>query len=332
MRDAVVVIAEQLAQWETPFVELDIFGTRDPERIFAVIEAFVRSTLGAPIAGYLFQATSISSVHGVVLGDGREVVVKAKPPAASNPELPLDRASLEAIVAAQRALHASGFPCPCPLLGPVPFGAGLATVETYLPTGDPAPRSMLARGLVAHMRLLTDRPAALRRFALPRDRVFAQPHSKLFEPSEIDTSWVRDLGSRARAIAEAEPSQLVFAHCDWRVEHVKTRGDQIVATYDWDSLAVLPETRIVGIDAHGHTADWSQSATRNTPTYDDVVGLIADYEGARGHAFTPGERRGARALAAYFIAYQAWITIPGKAWAADSWAAVLEEAGERLLR
>lgn len=32
MRDAVAVIAEQLGTWETPFVELDIFGTADPER------------------------------------------------------------------------------------------------------------------------------------------------------------------------------------------------------------------------------------------------------------------------------------------------------------
>lgn len=119
MRDAVAVIAEQLAQWETPFVELDIFGTGDPERIFAAVDAFVRSTLHASIAGYLFQTTSISSVHGVGLDDGREVVVKAKPPAATNPGLPLDRASLEAIVAAQRTLHAAGFPCPQPLIGPI---------------------------------------------------------------------------------------------------------------------------------------------------------------------------------------------------------------------
>jgi hypothetical protein len=333
MRDAVAVIAEHLAAWETPFVELDIFGTADPSEILAAIDGFVRGTMRASIAGYLFQATSISSVHGVVLDDGREVVVKAKPPASTNPDLPLDRAALEAIAAAQRALHASGFPCPQPLVGPSPLGAGLATIETYLPPADPAPRPVLARGLVDQMQLLVERPSALQRFTLPPDRVFAQPHSKLFRPSEADTAWVRELARRARMIAEAEPSPLVLAHADWRVEHVHVRGDRIVATYDWDSLAVLPEMRIVGIDAHGHLADWSQTARRNTPTYDDVVGFIADYEAARGRVFTAGERRAARAWAAYFIAYQAWITIePGAPWAADSWAGVLEATGERLLR
>lgn len=65
MRDAVAVIAEHLAAWETPFVELDIFGTADPDQILAAIDDFVRSTMRASIAGYLFQSTSISTVHGL---------------------------------------------------------------------------------------------------------------------------------------------------------------------------------------------------------------------------------------------------------------------------
>jgi len=332
MRDAVTVIAEHLANWETPFVERDVFGCVEPERIAGMIDAFVRAELGASVAGYLFQTASVSSVHGIVLDDGREIVIKAKPPAGTNPDLPFDRASLEAIFAAQRHLHAAGFPCPQPLHGPVPLGHGLATVETYLAPGDPASRAVMARGLVEHMRLLEAMHApALRHFALPRDRLFPQPHSKLFHPT--DEPWVCELATRARAIAEAEPSPLHLGHCDWRVEHVKVRGEAIVATYDWDSLAVLPETRIVGTDAHGHMADWSQDVVRQTPTYDEIVAFIDEYEHARGRAFTAGERRATRAWAAYCIAYGAWISIqPGEAWAAESWAGALAEYGERLLR
>jgi hypothetical protein len=341
MRDAVTVIAEQVATWDTPFVERDVFGTVDPERIAGAIDAFTRAHLGASVAGYLFQTTSVSSVHGVVLEDGREIVIKAKPPVETNLDLPFDRGSLEAIVAVQRRLVAAGFACPRPIVGPVSLGHGLATVETYLAPGerrdprDPATRAVIARGLFEHMRLLDPAMApALRHFDLPADRLFPQPHSKLFEPSEPDTVWVREFARRARDLAEAEPGPLRLGHCDWRIEHVQLRGDQIVATYDWDSLAVLPETRIVGVDAHGHTADWSQDAVRNTPTYDDIVAFIADYEALREQPFTVGERRATRAWAAYFIAYGAWITIrPGeRAWADDSWAGLLAECGEALLR
>jgi hypothetical protein len=339
VRDAVTVIAEHLATWDTPFVERDVFGTVDPERIAAAIDAFARAHLGASVVGYLFQIASISSVHGVVLDDGRELVIKAKPPLETNRDQPFDRASLEAIVAAQRRLVAAGFVCPRPLVGPVPLGHGLATVETYLAPGerrdprDPATRALLARGLFEHMRLLDPELApALRR--APTERVFPQPHSKLFEPSEPDTVWVREFARHAREIAEAEPGPLRLGHCDWRIEHVQLRGDQIVATYDWDSLGVFPETRIVGIDAHAHTADWSQVAVRNTPTYDDIVAFIADYEAAREQPFTIGERRATRAWAAYFVAYGAWIGIrPGeRTWADDTYAGLLAKFGETLLR
>jgi hypothetical protein len=332
MRDAVTVIAEHLAGWETPFVERDIFGCVDPEHIAAAIDAFVKKELGAGVAGYLFQVTSVSSVHGIVLDDGREIVIKAKPPAETNPDLPLDRASLEAIVAAQHHLAAAGFACPRPLLGPVPLGNGLATVETYLAPGEPATREALARGLVEHMRLLEGMHApALRHFET--DQLFPQPHSKLFQPSEAATVWVRDLARRARAIAEAEPSPVQLGHCDWRIEHVRVRDGAIVATYDWDSLVVSPETRIVGVDAHGHMADWSQDVARCTPTYEQIVAFIDEYERARPRPFTAGERRATRAWTAYFIAYGAWISIkPGEAWTPESWAGVLEDCGERLLR
>jgi hypothetical protein len=339
VRDAVTVIAEQLATWDTPFVERDVFGTVDPERIAAAIDAFARAHLGASVAGYLFQIASVSSVHGVVLDNGREVVIKAKPAAETNRDLPFDCASLEAIVAAQRRLADTGFPCPRPLVGPEPLGLGLATAETYLARGerrdprDPATRALLARGLFEHMQMLDPELApALRR--APTERLFPQPHSKLFEPSEPDTVWVRELAQRARDIAEAEPGRLRLGHCDWRIEHVQLRGDQIVATYDWDSLAVLPETRIVGVDAHGHTADWSQEAVRNTPTYDDIIAFHADYEAARGQPFTAGERRATRAWTAYHIAYAAWIGIrPGeRAWADDTYAGLLAGFGEALLR
>ena len=343
VRDPVTVIREHLAQWDTPFVELDVFGTDDAGSIAEAVDRFTREHLGARVAGYLFQTASVSSTHGVELDDGRRVVIKVKPPPETNPDLPLDRTSLEAIVAAQRHLAAAGYPAPTPILGPVVLARGLATVETYLPPGearsghDAGVRGLLAAGLHDHMAILEPLLSnpRLTHLELPADRLFPQPHSKIFQPSEAaeDTGWVRDLARRARDRAEATVSRPRLGHCDWRVEHVQLRGNDIVATYDWDSLAVAPEIRIVGVDAHGHTADWSQEAIRRVPTYDGIVGFIADYERARAAPFSAGERRGARAWAAYWIAYGAWISIaPGQRdWPDDSWPALLRDCGEALL-
>ncbi len=343
-REPTLVIREHLAEWETPFVELDVFGTADAAIIARTIDVLVRAQLGSGVAGYLCYGASVGSTHGVQLEDGRRVVVKVRPPAETNPDLALDRDALVQIVGLQRVLADAGFPCPMPLVGPVAVANGLATIERYVDVGEqrdahaPEVRRLLALGLHAHMSILapfvgTSGPT---HFRVPDDRLFPQPHGRLFHPSDADedTGWVRALARRARDIAEATMSPACLGHCDWRVEHVRFSGDEIVATYDWDSIARAPELRIVGVVAHGFTADWSQDAIRRVPTIDGILGFIADYEHARGRPFTAAEHRGARAWAVYSIAYGAWISIaPGtREWPADSWPALLRDCGEPLLR
>lgn len=339
--DPVAVVRANLAEWEVPFVELDIFATADPARIVAHVDEFVRAHLGSRVAGYLQCSSSVGSTHAVELADGRRVVVKARPPATTNPDLPLDRAALRQVALVQRLLADHGYPCPAPLLGPEPLGRGLATVEAWLADGaqvdahQPHARALVAAELHRHVALLRElQPkVALGHFRVSEGRLFPTPHSKLFAPSEADTGWVRALARRARAIAGAAASPELLGHCDWRVEHLRFTGDRLVATYDWDSLSTRTETCIVGVNAHGHTADWSQEAVRRVPTADGVLGFIADYERARGRPFTAAEHHAARAWAVYWIAYGAWISIrPGEtAWPDDSWPALLQQCGAALL-
>lgn len=340
-RDPVEVVRASLAGWEVPFVELAVFGTADAGAIVEQVDGFARRHLGAGVAGYLFCGASVGSTHGLVLADGRRVVLKARPPPDTNRDLPLGRAALAAIVEAQRFLVRHGFPCPAPILGPEPLGHGLATVEAYLGDGalvdghDPHGRRLIAATLCAHIEQLRGlgHPPPLRHFVVPEERLFPTPHSRLFQPSAADTGWVRDLARRARSVTRAARSRAVLGHCDWRVEHLRFTGDRLVASYDWDSLSTRPEVCVVGVNAHGHTADWSQERVRRVPTCEGIVAFIADYEAARGAPFTAEERRAARAWAVYWIAYGAWISIaPGDTdWPADSWPALLRECGEALL-
>lgn len=341
IRDPVLVIQEELDEWDIAFVELDVFGTSDAVQIAELVDRFTRERLGSGVAGYLRYGASVGSTHCVELFDGRRVVIKARPPADADAPVPIDREDLEQIVLVQHHLFEHGYPCPEPLLGPVPLGRGLATVEAYMDRGyardahEPHVRDLIALGLHEQLALLSPLAATVRvrHFEIPADRLFPRPHGKLFNPSEPDTGWVRELARRARTIAESVTSPIVLGHCDFRVEHIRFEGDAIVATYDWDSVAVRPELQIVGTNAHGHTADWSQEAIRRVPTYEGMLGFLAAYDRARSVPLSREQHRGARAWAAYWIAYGAWISIaPGDTdWPEDSWPALLRAHGEQLL-
>jgi hypothetical protein len=68
--------------WEPtpPFVELAIYERVDAAAIARTIDAFSREHLDSPVAHALFHQSSIGSVTGVTLEDGRSVVIKAHQP------------------------------------------------------------------------------------------------------------------------------------------------------------------------------------------------------------------------------------------------------------
>src|SRR5262249_35980125 len=56
-------------------------GPPEPDAIARQLAAFVVAELRADLASGVFHIASVGSVTGVVLADGRQVVVKARPPA-----------------------------------------------------------------------------------------------------------------------------------------------------------------------------------------------------------------------------------------------------------
>ncbi len=343
--DPVETIRKETQTWGTPFVELDCFGTDNAEQIVGMIDDSCRNQLGSGIRGYFFYRASVGSTHGVQLEDGREGVVKVRPPAETNPYLPYDQRSLETIVSVMQWLADQGYPCPTPIMGPVPLGNGLATIEEFLESGkhgngfEPDCRKLIAAGfaeLIDRLRSFPGDPSCLKHVQRG-DALYPQPHSKLFdfEKTAAGAEWIDDFARRARQ-AEAHRGPLVLGHADWRVEHLRFENGKIVATYDWDSLAYWTETELVGISAHGFTADWSRENVRRIPTADNIRAYVADYEEARGHPFSKRERQSLFAHCVYFIAYGARCTHslePTKTeWELDSWPYLLKTEGDLLLR
>jgi hypothetical protein len=305
------VIAAHLAEWGEPHVERAIFLDPAPAAIAQLTDAFCRQHLGAGIERSEFYQSSIGSVHGLRLTDGRRVVLKAHQPGRS-------AEFLAEVLRVQRHLVEAGFPAPRPLIGPVPFGRGLAIVEELLERGErggarrPESRRALASSLheiVALCRPLVDGTRLLAHLHsnLPSGRLWPTPHSKLFdfEATAAGAEWIDALAAEARGLLVTPAGEKIIGHCDWRMEHVRFEGTRVVAAYDWDSLCHEHETVLLGSVAHGFTADWTLDDPRQAPSLDEARAFVADYEDARGRAFTPAERKGVSAAFTYAVAYTA---------------------------
>jgi hypothetical protein len=99
------------------------------------LASWCRRWLGAPPTAQLFEAGYLSTVKGLRLADGREVVIKVRP----------RMSRLAGCAVVHRALWTAGFPCPEPLVDLQPLDGYAATAEALvLDAGEPPPDSELA--------------------------------------------------------------------------------------------------------------------------------------------------------------------------------------------
>ncbi len=336
--DLARAIDEHIAAFDSADVERAVFDTDDAVAVASMISAFVRAELGAAIADCVFYQSSVGAVAGLTLDDGRCVVVKVH-------QSHVRAERLEAMQAVTRALAASGFPCPPPLLRPRALARGRATVEALVDRGlvrdghEPPVRRELARRLAELVATLEPRPehAPLGPSwfsGLPRDRLCPRPHSPLFdfEATRTGAEPIDALASAARGVPRH--GREVIAHFDWRSEHARFEGDRMVVAYDWDSLHVDLEPVAVGAAAHAFCTDWSTELPSAAPSIDEVHAFISEYEDARMRPFERGERRTLAGSLVYSLAYTARCTHALGVRAterAGAFRELLEREGPRLL-
>jgi hypothetical protein len=289
-------------------LERDVFATVDPAEIATLVDRFCCSHLGAGISRYEFFATSVGSVHGVLLDDGQRVVVKVHRAGAGG-------GHLRAVQRVQSHLSTQQFACPRPLLGPTALAEGLAVVETMLDAGswrsahEPAVRGEMASTLARLIELCRPlRPLDGLDLARERARrLWLEPHDRRFDfpGTARGAEWIDRLSRAANdQLDSLDLGPELIGHTDYRAEHVRFSGARISAVYDWDSLALAPEPLFVGQAAHAFTADWSRRGWR-LPTLVESRAFIADYEAARGTPFPPAERQAASAAMVAALSYSA---------------------------
>ena len=262
--------------------------------------------LGAPPAEGFLQTGHRCAVHGVRLTDGRDVVIKIRR------AMP----SLGTCVEVQRRLWERGFPCPRPLVGPVPFGEFRATVEAYVPGGSqPRPDADAAwRSAAALVRLVASAPSPreLPEFGAPPPWVrWDHNGPEAWPPADDrdddlnaypDPRWLADVAWRSRVRLRACQLPPVVGHGDWYRDNVLWRGSELHVVHDWDSVICQPEAVIAGAAAALFgTHAGEHGANRIAPT-----ALFLDaYADTRCRAWSAEERQVGWAAGLWLIAFDA---------------------------
>ena len=131
------------------------------------------------------------------------------------------------------------------------------------------------------------------------------PHDDRFDfaATSAGAEWIDELGREARGRLDSGP--VVIGHTDWRAENMRFDVDRVSAVYDWESLRRAPEPVVVGMAAHYFPSDFRVERRRQVPALDEALAFVADYEAARGIAFTRDELRVVRAALVDAMAYTA---------------------------
>jgi hypothetical protein len=213
-----------------------------------------------PVA-VVFESGNSSRVTGLVLDDGRRVVVRVRPA----------RPRLQSCAYVQQHLWRAGFPCPEPLCGPVPYGRGetfVANADLMIeggairPASDADAASEYATLLAQLIRL---GPAADDLHALrdaPPWIAWDHPGQHVWPNGEVDahaeSDWLDEIGRavRNRLTGAVGGWPLVIGHGDWAVRNVRWQGRAPIAVHGWDSVIAAPEPIVVGLAA----VTWTQAA------------------------------------------------------------------------
>ena len=316
--------------------------------------------LGSPPVEQFFGVQHLSSVHGVRLADGREVVLKVRGA--------LDRQVACTVV--HEAMWRAGIPCPRPLAGPAPLADGDLAVrvaggegnefvgartlavnaETWEGEGVAGVGAIGATGyatLLARMVAAAPALAGLTTLDPPvpwlnwdhgnPTRVWPPPASDRWDPHRIDDEidpLIHEVARRARArllAPEVATLPLVAAHGDFEAQNCRwvqgPDGAERLVIHDWDSVVAMPEAVLAGNSAFQYNSVLGCDIT----TLAENDEFLSAYADARGRAWTEPELQVAYAAGAWVGAYNAAFEHL-KGGPGPVTQGLREQAGERLRR
>jgi hypothetical protein len=246
--------------------------------------------LGAPPAAELFEAGYLSTVKGLRLTDGREVVVKVRPYGSR----------LAGCAVVHRALWTAGFPCPEPLVDPQPLDGQVATAEKLvLDVDQPPPESELAAlsaAALARLVELAPDPGSVPSLA-PSPSWVGWDHAEpglwpTPEDRDVDFNacrepqWLDRVAAAVRDLLRRHAGDPVIGHGDWYPENLRWQGPRLIAVHDWDSVISQPEPAVAGFAA---ATFLGIDGSPGMASVEDSAAFLDAYQQARGCRWTSAD-------------------------------------------
>jgi hypothetical protein len=297
------------------------------------VPSWCEEHLGCEPVEVLFTVHQMSSVLGLRLAGGAEVVVKTRE----------YDGRAGACVAAQAQLAERGFPCARPLTGAVVVGSVVAHAEELLPDGEvhegdsPDVAGHYGEVFARLMSALVDVTAVP---PLPNPRWVRWDHHDQGPWPAIEFLDVRDqrlVPAFVVEIAERVRSRLlgadlppVLGYADFEAQNLRWNDEQLCAVYDWDSLAWQPESALVGAASGAFPRPPGQPPS--LAPIESSEAFLAAYQQSRQRWFNMEELEVAWAASLWPAAHNArWDALlgSGKGLSAD---ALRIQAADRLLR
>ncbi|HLF78579.1 MAG TPA: hypothetical protein VJB57_13945 [Dehalococcoidia bacterium] len=256
------------------------------------LRSWCKTVLGSEPAATLFKVVHLSSVVGLRLTDGREVVVKARPYAER----------FEACFQVQLHLWEQGYPCPQPLVGPALLDGLALTAEAFVPGGtqlEPGPDSALRfASALAQLVGLAPSPPSLPSLAPQLPWVGWDYEGPGIWPaaddldddlnSREDPTWLDELGTRVRLRFLEFEGACVVGHGDWESQNLRWLGRELHVVHDWDSVAAMPEPMLAGAAGAIYTVnEWPLSDA----TIEETAAFLEAYEEARRERWNADARQ-----------------------------------------
>lgn len=272
----------------------------------------------------------MSTVFGLRLANGRDVVVKARP----------DDGRAVSCVVAQARLAESGFPCARPLTPVVDVGSLAVHAEELRPGGavlrgdSPQVAARYAEVFAWLMTALAELELAP---PLPNPRWVRWDHtgpglwpsiaSLDVQDQSLVPTYVTDIADRVRRRLLAASLPCVLGHADFEAHNLRWHDHQIRTVHDWDSLAWQPEAALVG----AASAVFPKMGPATLPPIDSTEAFLTAYQDARGRSFTAAEQQVAWAASLWPAAHDIrWEALHG--YTSVSGKALWAQATERLRR